>query len=147
MIPSFGFARLPSSTLGSPCFEEFIETVVLLRSHSSTRALLIFARATIPFFLEFLCSVIFSIPFPCVPHSYALYDDVPFNVLFNVFVFDNNCVSFIRKFSKKIYLCTCIILFIRYSMKNERKWLNSVCSDSANIFLERSVSLITCQFS
>lgn len=109
------------------------------------RALLVFARATIPFFLEFLCSVIFSIPFPCVPHSYALYDDVP--LLFNVFVFDNNCVSFIRKFSKKIYLCTCIILFIRYSMKNERKWLNSVCSDSANIFLERSVSLITCQFS
>lgn len=73
------------------------------------------------------------------------HDDV--RLLFNIFVLDNNCVSFIRKFSRKIYLCTCIILFIRYSMKNERKWLNSVCSDSANIFLERSVLLITCQFS
>lgn len=143
MIPSFGFARLPSSTLGSPCFEEFIETVVPLRSHSSARALLIFARAT--FFLEFFYSVIFSVPFPCIPHSYALYDDV--RLLFNVFVLDDNCDSFIRKFSRKIYLYTCIIFFIRYSMKNKHKWLNSVCSDSANILLERSVLLITCQFS
>lgn len=109
--------------------------------HSFSRVQLYFSSSS--FFVSSFLAFRFR-AFLIFVHA-PFHDDV--RLLFNIFVLDNNCVSFIRKFSRKIYLSTCIILFIRYSMKNERKWLNSVCSDSANIFLERSVLLITCQFS